>query len=405
MPKSPVRKITRLGLDQLLNQIVTQASGQQAYPPTGTTTTTAVPPAPVTPVSSGPSMQPASPPPNRLVTPTAMNPSYLAPGVTSATAAQFGPAVGVNSPNTGNAASYGLPGAPQGGRDANGDFIVAEGTSMGPAPIAGVNATPVAAPVSNVNGQTAGAPVNGNSSGPSVSQYRNIGEIYAEQPESNDPASKWRFNQNRLTKIGKFYGLSDEEISQAQANVSGMLALAIQKPGITPVEANQLADQMFQAEGTRIVKSHDQGAYDLTHAGPGGTVTPTFEGSASGTPGTMADANPLSVYGVYTPEQIAAIQGQIGQYVNQYQDRYSEAAGGWKPSPAMLDAYARQAQAIPAVQALEGQHALAQELARVKEQNLYYQMMAQMPQQSSSASGSMSDEDMAAFVNSLTTGK
>ena len=362
--KTPTRRISRLGLDSLLNQIVSQAS--QQYPPTGTTTATI-------PTTTPPSM---------------------------------GPQIGVQGSSR---PGQNLP------LDRNGDYFVAEGLPAGatpstsgvapPGPVSagpptGTTTTSIAP--SGVNALPASAPVNGGASGPSVSQYRNIGEIYAEQPESNDPASKWRFNQDRLTKIGKFYGLSDEQISQAQANVSGMLALAIQKPGITPVEANQIADQMFQAEGTRIVKENDQGAYDLTHSGQGGSVTPQFQGQAFG---ADSNYNPLSVYGVYTPEQIAAIQGQIGQYVNQAQDRYSQAAGGWRPSPAMQDAYARQAQAIPAVQALEGQHALAQELARVKEQNLYYQMMAQMPQSDSSGSGSMSDSDMAAFVDSIVNGK
>lgn len=381
--KSPLRKISRLGLDQLLGQIVAQASSQA--PPAGTTTTA---PAGMTP--TGPPAQPgmaggsSRPGQSR---PLDANGDYFVPeglpaGATPAT--QAAPLAGV------------APASPMPGTTT---------TSMPPAPTGNVNGSTLAGFVDGVNGQPVAAPVNGApGSAPSISPYRNIGEIFAEQPPSDDPQTMFAFQRERLNKIGRFYGMSDEELAQAQSNVSGMLGMAVQKPGMTPVEAQSLVSQLFQAEGTKIIQANDAKAYGNDS---GRMSPPPFTGTDPNAPtSTFGEDNPLSVYGVYTPEQIAAIQGQIGQYVNQYQDRFSQAAGGWRPSAAMQDAYARQAQAIPAVQALEGQAALAQELARVKEQNQYYQMMAQMPQgdSSSSSSDAMSDEEMSAFVNSLTGG-
>jgi len=382
--KSPLRKISRLGLDQLLGQIVAQASNQ---PPAGTTTTAPAGIAPAGPPAQ-PGMTGASSRPGQG-RPTDANGDYfvpegLPPGATPATQA---------APLAGPAPASPMPGTTT--------------TSMPPAPTGNVNGSTLAGFVDGVNGQPAAAPVNGApGQAPPISPYRNIGEIFAEQPPSDDPQTMFAFQRERLNKIGRFYGMSDEELAQAQSNVSGMLGMAVQKPGMTPVEAQSLASQMFQAEGTKIIQANDKGAYGNDS---GRMSPPPFQGTDPNAQpaSTFGEDNPLSVYGVYTPEQIAAIQGQIGQYVNQYQDRFSQAAGGWQPSAAMQDAYARQAQAIPAVQALEGQAALAQELARVKEQNRYYQMMSQMPQADSSSSSSseaMSDEEMAAFVTSLTGG-
>jgi len=377
--KSPLRKISRLGLDQLLGQIVAQASnqgGQNQFPPAGTTTTT-VPPSP-------------RPGQNRQLDANGDNfvAEGLPAGATAATQAAPLPATAPAMPAPGTTTTY-----------ASNPPVVPYQT----APY-GVNAEGAAAPV---NGEGSATPASATpASAPPISPYRNIGEIFAEQPPSDDPQTMFNFQRDRLNKIGRFYGMTDDEIAQAQANVSGMLGMAIQKPGITPVETQSLASQMFQAEGTKIIQAHDKGAYGNDS---GRMSPPPFVGAdpnAQESTSTFGEDNPLSVYGVYTPEQIAAIQGQIGQYVNQYQDRFSRAAGGWQPSAAMQDAYARQAQAIPAVQALEGQAALAQELARVKEQNRYYQMMAQMPQDESSSSSSdaMTDEEMTAFVTSLTGG-
>ena len=371
--KSPLRSITKLGLDQLLNQIVAQASNQG--PPTGTTTIPG-------------QVQPQAPTTPRL---DANGDRFVAEGLP--------------------------PGATPGNQAAPPQAGPAPATQPSPAPGTTTTLptpTALSPTYSPVNGQAPAAPVNGTSAAPASaaptsSTYRNIGEIFAEQPPSDDPQSMFNFQRERLNKIGRFYGLSDEELQQAQANVSGMLGMAVQEPGMSPVKAQSLANQMFQAEGTKIIQAHDKGNYDMQNSGPGGTPTPTFTGTDPNAPtSTFGEDNPLSVYGVYTPEQIAAIQGQIGQYVNQYQDRFSQAAGGWKPSPAMQDAYARQAQAIPAVQALEGQAALAQALAAEKEKNAYYTTL--LDQRSSDASGSgssggsMSDEDMTAFVNSLTGG-
>ena len=407
--KSPLRKISPLGLDQLLSQIVGQASGQ--YPPAGTTTTS-------TQGSSRPGQ-------NR---PVDSNGDYIvAEGLPPMTAPMGQPGMAGGSSRPGQNRPL----------DANGDYFVAEGLPAGATP--GTQAAPQAAPmpasqpgypptgttvpsalnqfyapvntsapgmpVDGVNAQPASAPVNGSSPKPAVSTYRNIGEIFAEQPPSDDPQTLFNFNRSRLDKIGRFYNLSDEELQQAQLNVSGMLGLAVQKPGITPVEAQAIANQLFQAEGTRIIKANDAKAYGNDS---GRMSPPPFVGTDPNAPPEMqSDQNPLSVYGVYTPEQIAAIQGQIGMYTNQMQDRFSQAAGGWKPSAAMQDAYARQAQAIPAVQALEGQAALAQALAAEKEKSAYYTALLQARQEdsaSSSSSGAMSPEDMTAFVESLTTG-
>jgi len=372
--KSPLRRTAKLGLDQLLGQIVAQATQQGAVqqgPPAGTTTT-----------SAPPSSRPGQ------ARPRDANGDYF---VAEGLPAGVTPRTQAAPPQAGPAPTTAAPYPPTG---------TTTTTTLNP--LDGYRETPV-------NGQTAAPGVNGGgsatpASAPAISPYRNIGEIFAEQPPSDDPQTMFNFQRERLNKIGQFYGMSDEELAQAQANVSGMLGLAVQKPGITPVEAQSLASQMFQAEGTKIIQANDAKAYGNDS---GRMSPPPFTGMDPNAPtSTFGEDNPLSVYGVYTPEQIAAIQGQIGQYVNQYQDRFSQAAGGWQPSAAMQDAYARQAQAIPAVQALEGQAALAQELARVKEQNQYYQMMAQMPQGDSGPSdtGAMSDEDMAAFVNSLTGG-
>ena len=393
MPKkTPLRKITSLGLDQLLGQIVAQAAGSAggpSYPPTGITTAPSV----------VPSAPPATPIPGRGPTPTPVyqggpaDPPAATPSpMLSAPQRPTNQPIGVDA--NGNyvyAGDYPMDKAQPGytppqptGRDANGDYVYAQDK---------INTTQTATP----------AP--GPMAGPRpMSPYRNVGEIFAESPESDDPATILQFNKDRLTKLGQFYGLDPQAITEAQATAAGMLGMASSNPGgITPVETKSLVNQIYQSVGDRIIKENDQGAYDLANAGPGGTTTPMFEGSASSEPATVN--NPLSAYGVYTPEQIAAIQGQIGQYVNAAQDRFSSAAGGWRPSAEMMDAYHRQAQAIPAVQALEGQHRLAQELADAKDQIRYYQMMAQMPQGGSSSSSSgMSDEDMASFVDSLVNG-
>lgn len=381
--KSPLRRTAKLGLDQILGQLVAQATQQGAVqsPPVGTTTTSA----------------PPSSRPNQARPRDANGDYFVAEGLPAGAT----PSTQAAPPQVGPAPATAAPYPPTG--------TTAPFAST--PPYLPVNGQPGGAPVDGVNGQTAAAPVDSGAgsatpaSAPAISPYRNIGEIFAEQPPSDDPQTMFNFQRERLNKIGRFYGMTDDEIAQAQANVSGMLGMAVQKPGITPVEAQSLASQMFQAEGTKIIQANDKGAYGNAS---GRMSPPPFVGADPNAQpaSTFGEDNPLSVYGVYTPEQIAAIQGQIGQYVNQYQDRFSQAAGGWKPSAAMQDAYARQAQAIPAVQALEGQAALAQELARVKEQNQYYQMMAQMPQGDSGSSdtGAMSDEDMAAFVNSLTGG-
>jgi len=424
--KSPLRKISRLGLDQLLSQIVGQAaqSPYQADPqslppelipgnrPTTTTTTTTIPgtiPPSVSPgvMGGGGSSRPGQ---NR---PLDANGDYIvAEGLPPATVpvGQRGMA-GAGSSRPGQNRPL----------DANGDYFVPEGLPPGATP--GNQAAPQAAPMpaypptgtttpyaSNppvvpyqtapygVNAQPASAPVNGGGSAtpastPAASTYRNIGEIFAEQPPSDDPQTIFNFNRSRLDKIGRFYNLSDEELQQAQANVAGVLGMAVQKPGITPVEAQSIANQLFQAEGTRIIKANDAKAYGNNDPR---MSPPPFVGTDPNAPPVMqSDENPLSVYGVYTPEQIAAIQGQIGMYTNQMQDRFSQAAGGWKPSAAMQDAYARQAQAIPAVQALEGQAALAQALAQARADNSRYEALLQArSSDGGTASGAITDEEM-----------
>jgi len=376
--KSPLRKISRLGLDQLLSQIVGQASGQtpNQFPPTGTTTTSM--PGPPSP---GP---PRSLDANGDYFVAEGLPAGATPGTQAAPQAAPMPASQPGYPPTGTTAPSALN-----------QFYAPVNTSAAGMPVDGVNAQPTS------------TPVNGSSSKPTVSTYRNIGEIFAEQPPSDDPQTLFNFNRSRLDKIGRFYNLSDEELQQAQANVAGALGMAVQKPGITPVEAQSIANQLFQAEGTRIIKANDAKAYGNNDPR---MSPPPFVGTDPNAPPEMqSDQNPLSVYGVYTPEQIAAIQGQIGMYTNQMQDRFSQAAGGWKPSAAMQDAYARQAQAIPAVQALEGQAALAQALAAEKEKNNYYTTLLQQRSSDASSSGgssgAMSDEDMTNFVNSLTGGR
>jgi len=371
--KSPLRRTAKLGLDQLLGQIVAQATQQGAVqqgPPAGTTTT-----------SAPPSSRPGQ------ARPRDANGDYF---VAEGLPAGVTPGTQAAPPQAGPALTTAAPYPPTG---------TTTTTTLNP--LDGYRETPV-------NGQTASAPVNSGgsatpASAPAISPYRNIGEIFAEQPPSDDPQTMFNFQRERLNKIGRFYGMSDEELAQAQMNVSGMLGLAVQKPGITPVEAQSLASQMFQAEGTKIIQGHDKGAYGNDS---GRMSAPPFVGTDSNAPtSTFGEDNPLSVYGVYTPEQIAAIQGQIGQYVNQYQDRFSQAAGGWKPSAAMQDAYARQAQAIPAVQALEGQAALAQELARVKEQNNYYtQLLQQRSSEASSGTGDVTDEQMNAAAEAARNG-
>jgi len=391
--KSPLRKISPLGLDQLLGQIVNQAAGQS--PPAGTTTTS-------TQGSSRPGQ-------NR---PVDSNGDYIvAEGLPPVTGPMGQPGMAGGSSRPGQNRPL----------DANGDYFVAEGLPAGATPgsqaapmgaggpppqqvalgpmvpgqvhLGPVNTSAPTAPVDGVNGQPASTPVNGGRSAPAVSTYRNIGEIFAEQPPSDDPQSIFNFNRERLNKIGRFYNLSDEELAQAQANVAGMLGMAVQKPGITPVETQALANQMFQAEGTRIIKANDAKAYGNDS---GRMSPPPFVGTDPNAPPEMqSDQNPLSVYGVYTPEQIAAIQGQIGMYTNQMQDRFSQAAGGWKPSAAMQDAYARQAQAIPAVQALEGQAALAQALAQARADNSRYEAILQArTSDTGTASGAITDEEM-----------
>jgi len=364
--KSPLRKISRLGLDQLLSQIVGQASGQgqvpNQFPPAGATTTS----------MPGP---PSPGPPRSL---DANGDYFVAEGLPA------GATPGTQAAPQAAPMPASQPGYPPAGT------TVPSALNQSYAP---VNTSAPGMPVDGVNAQPAAAPVNGSSPKPAVSTYRNIGEIYAEKPPTGDPAATMRFYQEKLSKVGKFYGLSDEQIAQANASASGILALELSNPNYSPVSGQTLVSQIFEAEATKIVQAN------------GAEVPVPGSEDMKAPPVMQSDENPLSVYGVYTPEQIAAIQGQIGMYTNQMQDRFSQAAGGWKPSAAMQDAYARQAQAIPAVQALEGQAALAQALAAEKEKTSYYTLLLQQrSSDASSGTGDVTDEQMNAAAEAARNG-
>jgi len=178
---------------------------------------------------------------------------------------------------------------------------------------------------------------------------------------------------NRIMSIGYAQGMSDGQVSQLRTGL--MSDLALLGDDLKGDAALDAADQVFAEYESSLVQN--------------GPVTASTTPATDPTSTSTSTASPLSRYGVYTPDEIADIQSAIGQYVQGIQTNV-------KGDPRLNAAYALQAQMTPAVYALEGQQALAQQLYAAQDQLRYYQLMQQMPTED--ASTSMSDADFAAAV-------
>jgi len=178
---------------------------------------------------------------------------------------------------------------------------------------------------------------------------------------------------NRIMSIGYAQGMSDGQVSQLRTGL--MSDLALLGDDLKGDAALDAADQVFAEYESSLVQN--------------GPVTASTTPATVPTSTSTSTASPLSRYGVYTPDEIADIQSAIGQYVQGIQTNV-------KGDPRLNAAYALQAQMTPAVYALEGQQALAQQLYAAQDQLRYYQLMQQMPTED--ASTSTSDADFAAAV-------
>ena len=209
--------------------------------------------------------------------------------------------------------------------------------------------------------------------------YTTVGDIFAEPaPQSQDPQEWWAFHQDRFRKIANHYNLDPREVAKQEALIAGQIALS---PDMT---APQVA-QLWEAAEKNLVATNDFTPERSMQPSPAAQDT-----MLTGTDG----GNPLARYGVYTPEQTAAIQAAIGQYVTQ-QDQSFQAATGFKPDPKTQQAYMMQAQAFPAINALENQQRLAQQVYELEDQVRYYQALQQtgqlVPQQQTQAAADGTD--------------
>jgi len=343
---APLRKPKiRLGLSELINQIAGQASAAtmarpaQQYPMPGTTTTT---------IPGDPASQPST---------------YI-------------------GPRNEYAAN---------GKDMNGDNYVAEGLLP---PNAQAQAMAALSTVAQGVGQTTSQPQGSAQGAPgaapptapapaSKSPYASVADILNEAPPaSNDPKAYFQFNMDQMNKIGQFYGMTPDDISAKAAEVQAQIIAASN----TKDEAgNVVTRQLGNSEVQQIWDAAKQGIIAQKDFNPEAAMNGTSTTGQQSSP-MMADTygpqNPLSQYGVYTPEEIAGIQAAIGQYVQSGQDQFAQKTG-FKAPDATSQAYMAQAQAIPAIQALEGQAALARKVYEQQQQLQYYQIMAQMPQSQS----------------------
>ena len=192
---------------------------------------------------------------------------------------------------------------------------------------------------------------------------------------STDGAKYLEAKVNRIMSIGYAQGMSDGQVSQLRTGL--MSDLGLLDSSLKGDAALDAADQVFAEYESSLVQNGPVTASTTPASDPTSTSTST------------STASPLSRYGVYTPDEIADIQSAIGQYVQGIQTNV-------KGDPRLNAAYALQAQMTPAVYALEGQQALAQQLYAAQDQLRYYQLMQQMPTED--ASTSTSDADFAAAV-------
>ena len=392
----------RLGLSDLINQIAAQANFAQQYPPTGTT-----PVAPAAQPVGGmpridatgtvqyrpyPSMQPAPQSANPMD--DAINPNTyyqtrptesLAANPAQAPAGSIDPRILTNMMSTRPTESStlqpysrgGYPtgqmegGMPPGGAAGGMPRIDATGTVSTSQPQGQAQTAPGAAPAA------APAPA-------SKSPYASVADILAEAPPaSNDPKAYFQFNMDQMNKIGQFYGMTPDEISQKAAEVQAQIIGASNTKDET---GKVVTRQLGNSEVQRIWDNAKTGIIAQKDFNPEAAMNGTSTTGQQSSP-MMADtydpaSNPLSQYGVYTPEEIAGIQAAIGQYVQSGQDQFAQKTG-FKAPDATSQAYMAQAQAIPAIQALEGQAALARKVYEQQQQLQYYQIMAQMPQSQS----------------------
>ena len=359
----------RLGLSELINQIAQQASASQ-YPPTGTTTTSTLP----TPTAVNPSYGPPSPgavpvPVNQPV------PNYTPPQPAGRDANGDFYYAGDKNFGTGHATATTATGPytpPQpAGKDANGDFYYPGDPQATSQPQGSAQTAPGAAP------SAAPAPA-------SKSPYASVADILNEAPPaSNDPKAYFQFNMDQMNKIGQFYGMTPDEISAKAAEVQAQIIAASNTKDetgkvVTRQLGNSEVQQIWDAAKQGIIAQKDFNP----EAAMNGTSTTGQQSSPMMTDTYDPASNPLSQYGVYTPEEIIGMQAAIGQYVQSGQDQFAQKTG-FKAPDATSQAYMAQAQAIPAIQALEGQAALARKVYEQQQQLQYYQIMAQMPQSQS----------------------
>jgi len=373
------KKKVRLGLGDMISRIANQATQAAQYPPTGTTTTSI--PQTVNPyTANGATVNPYTPKQVGSTGKDANGDNYVAEGL-------LPPGLMPRMGPTDRAQPAYTPPTPA-GRDANGDFYYpgdpgagsgAQGPSGGPP--AGTTTT----------GQTA-------SGKGGKSPYASVADILAEPvPQSNDPKEWFQFNRDRMQKIGQFYGMTPDEIAAKEAEVQfQIVAAANQKDD----QGNVVPSQLTNSQVSQIWQAAQEGIIAERDFNPdAATQQPTQQSATPMMVDTYGPDNPLSQYGVYTPEEIAGIQAAIGQYTQGAHDKFYQQTG-YRAPDSTTEAYMKQAQAIPAIQALEGQAALARQVYQQQQQLQYYQIMSQMPQQDSS-SGSMDGAQMQAMLQQL----
>jgi len=257
--------------------------------------------------------------------------------------------------------------------------------------------------------------------GTTSKRYNSIGEIYAEAPPA-DNASIGAFNQDRLGKIARFYGLDDSQIADRIKMAEGQVAALAKEAGLSgkdmqSEDGRAIINQVYQAIGTDIIKSQDRSVHRANNdpaALSGYTGSETAKDQFGSNPmngGQIVSSavnSPFAEYGIYTPEQQIAMQSMIGQFV-QGQDAQFAASSGGHLDPNISAAYAAQAQVMPAIQAFEGQAQLAKQNQQLQAQydnlKMQYQIQQWMQGQANQqSSGATSTADFTEMVNGLMGG-
>lgn len=370
-------------------------------------------------------------------TPWGGGPSTLTPPGTPNTAPQVGvgpptrptPVMPIFGPES-IAQSTGQPPAPAPAPSSSQEFTNLSGSGQVTVPPRGLPNNPVARALANFDplthwlatesdnqklGQTAA----------NAPRYNNLGEIYAEAPpKSNDVSVLGAFNQDRLGKIARFYGLDDSQIADRIKLAEGQVAEMMKAAGLSGKDQNSedgrsIINQAYQAVGTDIIKSQDRNVH-RTNNDPNALSGYTGSDSAhdqfgagggmSGSQMVSAATNsPFAQYGIWTPDQQIQMQAMIGNYVQSQDQRF--AAGGGHLDPKISAAYMEQAQAMPAIKAFEGQAQLAAQNQQLQAQydnlKLQYQF-AQWQQgqanQNSAGGGAATSTDFTDMLNSLGAG-